>query len=33
MCYRTIAGPLALDVAYGDRDQRWRVHFSIAISF
>jgi translocation and assembly module TamA len=33
MRYRTIAGPLALDVAYGDRDQRWRVHFSIAISF
>lgn len=33
MRYRTIAGPLALDAAYGDRDRRWRVHFSIAISF
>jgi translocation and assembly module TamA len=31
--YRTIAGPLALDAAYGDRDRRWRLHFSIAISF
>jgi translocation and assembly module TamA len=31
--YRTIAGPLALDAAYGERDRRWRVHFSIAISF
>lgn len=31
--YRTVAGPLALDVAYGERDQNWRVHFSIAIAF
>lgn len=31
--YRTIAGPLALDIAYGDRDAKWRVHFSIAIAF
>jgi translocation and assembly module TamA len=31
--YRTIAGPLALDVAYGERDKEWRVHFSIAVAF
>lgn len=31
--YRTVAGPLALDLAYGERDRKWRVHFSIAISF
>lgn len=31
--WKTIAGPLALDVAYGQRDQRWRVHFAIAIAF
>jgi translocation and assembly module TamA len=31
--YRTVAGPLALDVAYGERYQQWRVHFSIAIAF
>jgi translocation and assembly module TamA len=31
--YRTIAGPLALDVAYGERDDEWRVHFSIAVAF
>lgn len=31
--FRTIAGPLALDVAYADRDSRLRFHFSIAISF
>ncbi len=31
--YRTIAGPIALDVAYGQRDERLRFHFSIAISF
>lgn len=31
--WRTLAGPLALDVAYGERDQRWRVHFFIAIAF
>jgi translocation and assembly module TamA len=31
--YRTVAGPLALDVAYGERDRQWRVHFAIAIAF
>jgi translocation and assembly module TamA len=31
--YRTIAGPLALDVAYGERDREWRLHFSIAVAF
>ena len=31
--YRTLAGPLALDVAYADRTNGLRVHFSIAIAF
>jgi translocation and assembly module TamA len=31
--YRTVAGPLALDVAYGERDKEWRVHFAIAVAF
>jgi translocation and assembly module TamA len=31
--YRTLAGPLALDVAYGDRTHGVRVHFSVAIAF
>jgi translocation and assembly module TamA len=36
--WRTPAGPLALDVAYGDRTidgqgGRWRLHFSVAIAF
>jgi translocation and assembly module TamA len=31
--WRTLAGPLALDVAYGERDKQWRVHFTIAIAF
>lgn len=31
--YRTIAGPLELDLAYGERFHQWRVHFSIAIAF
>jgi translocation and assembly module TamA len=31
--WRTLAGPIALDVAYGERDQRWRVHFAISIAF
>jgi translocation and assembly module TamA len=31
--YRTPAGPLAVDVAYGDRENQVRVHFSIAIAF
>ena len=31
--WRTLAGPLALDLAYGERAKRWRVHFSISIAF
>ncbi len=31
--WRTLAGPLALDFAYGERDKRWRIHFAIAIAF
>jgi len=31
--WRTLAGPLAFDLAYGERDRKWRIHFTIAISF
>lgn len=31
--WKTIAGPIALDVAYGQRVHRWRIHFAIAIAF
>ena len=31
--YRTLAGPLAVDVAWADRTHGVRVHFSIAIAF
>ncbi|HTN49593.1 MAG TPA: BamA/TamA family outer membrane protein [Burkholderiaceae bacterium] len=31
--WRTPAGPLALDVAWGERFQQLRVHFSVAIAF
>jgi translocation and assembly module TamA len=31
--WRTVAGPLALDVAWGERDRKVRVHFSVAIAF
>ena len=31
--WRTPAGPLAVDVAYGERSQQVRVHFSVAIAF
>lgn len=31
--YRTPAGPLAVDVAYGEREKQVRVHFSVAIAF
>lgn len=36
--WRTLAGPLALDLAYGERTPeglggRWRVHFAVAIAF
>ena len=31
--YRTIAGPVAFDLAYGERTQKLRLHFSISIAF
>ena len=31
--WRSPAGPLALDVAYGQHDKRVRVHFGIAVAF
>ncbi|MBC8119264.1 MAG: BamA/TamA family outer membrane protein, partial [Burkholderiaceae bacterium] len=31
--WRTIAGPLAVDVAYGEREKQFRLHFSVAIAF
>lgn len=31
--WRTVAGPLAFDVAWGERDRKVRVHFSVAIAF
>jgi translocation and assembly module TamA len=31
--WRTPAGPLAVDVAWGERFQQLRVHFSVAIAF
>jgi len=31
--YRTIAGPLAVDLAWGDRTGSLRLHFSVAIAF
>lgn len=31
--WRTLAGPLALDLAYGERTGKLRLHFSIAIAF
>jgi translocation and assembly module TamA len=31
--WRSLAGPLALDLAYGERDRQWRLHFSIAIAY
>lgn len=31
--WRTLAGPLAVDVAYGEREKRFRLHFSVAIAF
>ena len=31
--WRTLAGPLAVDVAYGERDKQVRLHFSVAIAF
>ena len=31
--WKSPAGPLALDVAWGQREQQWRVHFSLAVPF
>jgi len=31
--WRTVAGPLAVDVAYGEREKQFRVQFSVAIAF
>ncbi len=31
--WRTVAGPLAVDVAYGERERQLRLHFSVAIAF
>jgi translocation and assembly module TamA len=30
--YRSPVGPLRLDVAYGQHEKNWRVHFSVGIS-
>ena len=31
--YRTLAGPIAIDIAYGEQVREFRLHFSIAIAF
>lgn len=31
--WKSPVGPLALDVAYGERLSKWRLHFSVAIAF
>ncbi len=31
--WRSPIGPINLDLAYGDRDRRWRLHFSFGYSF
>lgn len=31
--WRSPAGPIAFDIAYGEREQSWRPHFSLAIAF
>jgi translocation and assembly module TamA len=31
--YRTLAGPIAVDLAYGERNRNLRLHFSVAIAF
>ncbi len=31
--WKSPAGPLALDLAWGERDHAWRVHFSLAVPF
>jgi translocation and assembly module TamA len=31
--YKTAAGPLALDVAYAERDRKFRISFSVSVAF
>jgi translocation and assembly module TamA len=31
--WRSPVGPLRADIAYGDEEQRWRLHFSVGIAF
>ena len=31
--YRTPAGPLALDLAYAERDRKFRIAFSVTVAF
>jgi len=31
--WRTPAGPLALDLAYGEKTGSWQLHFSVAVAF
>lgn len=31
--WRSPAGPLAFDLAYGERERQWRPHFSLSIAF
>ncbi len=31
--WRSPVGPLRADLAYGDEEQRWRLHFSVGIAF
>jgi translocation and assembly module TamA len=31
--WRSPAGPIAFDIAYGERERTWRPHFSLAIAF
>ncbi len=31
--WRSPAGPIAFDLAYGERERQWRPHFSLAIAF
>ncbi|MFH1813141.1 MAG: BamA/TamA family outer membrane protein [Pseudomonadota bacterium] len=31
--WRSPVGPIAFDIAYGEREQTWRPHFSLAIAF
>ncbi|WP_018413128.1 autotransporter assembly complex protein TamA [Methyloversatilis thermotolerans] len=31
--WRSPAGPIAFDIAYGERERQWRPHFSLSIAF